>query len=55
MPLYKLIFLTECNCMSEKTLKIVEENGHYYLSEEKFVPKNVWGIKSSFFVIEICY
>ena len=34
MPLYKLIFLTECNCMSEKTLEFVQENVNYYLSEE---------------------
>ena len=34
MPLYKLIFLTECDCMSKKTLEVVEENGKYYLSEE---------------------
>ena len=34
MPLYRLIFLTECNCMSEEALNIVEDNGHYYLTEE---------------------
>ena len=34
MPLYRLIFLTECDCMSEKDLKIVQDNGHYYLKEE---------------------
>ena len=34
MPLYQLIFLTECDCMSEKTLEFVQENGNYYLSEE---------------------
>ena len=34
MPLYKLIFLTECDCMFEKTLEVVEENDNYYLSEE---------------------
>ena len=34
MPLYKLIFLTECDCMSKKTLEVVEENDNYYLSEE---------------------
>ena len=34
MPLYKLIFLKECDCMSEKTLEVVEENGNYYISEE---------------------
>ena len=34
MQLYNLIFLTECNCMFEESLNIVEENGNYYLSEE---------------------
>ena len=34
IPLYKLIFLTECDCMLEETLKIVEDNGHYYLTKE---------------------
>ena len=34
MPLYILVFLDECDCMSEKTLKIVQDNGHYYLKEE---------------------
>ena len=34
MPLYRLIFLAECDCMSKETLKIVQENGRYYLIEE---------------------
>ena len=34
MPLYKIIFLTECDCMSKNTLEVVEENGNRYLSEE---------------------
>ena len=34
MPLYKLIFLTECDCMLEETLNILQDNGHYYLREE---------------------
>ena len=34
MPLYRLIFLAECDCMSKETLKIVQDNGHYYLTEE---------------------
>ena len=32
MPLYRLIFLTECNCMFEEGLKIVEYKGHYHLT-----------------------
>ena len=36
MPLSKLIFLTKCNCMSEKALDMVSDNGDYYFSEEGF-------------------
>ena len=34
MPLYTLIFLTECNCMSEEAFKVIEEYGIYYLTNE---------------------
>ena len=34
MPLYRLIFLAECDCMPEEALKVVQDNGHYYLTEE---------------------
>ena len=34
MPLYTLIFLTECNCMYEEAFKFIEEHGSYYLIEE---------------------
>ena len=34
MPLYTLIFLKECNCMSEEALKVIEEFANYYLTEE---------------------
>ena len=34
MPLYRLMFLAECDCMSEEALKVVQDNGHYYLTEE---------------------
>ena len=34
IPLYTLIFLVECNCMSEESMKVVQDNGHYYLTEE---------------------
>ena len=36
MPLYTLIFLVECNCMSKEALNIVQDNGHYYLTKEGF-------------------
>ena len=34
MPLYRFIFLTECDCMCEEASKFVQDNGHYYLIEE---------------------
>ena len=34
MPLYTLIFLAKCNCMSEEAVKVVQEHGSYYLTEE---------------------
>ena len=34
MPLYTLIFLTECNCMSEEAFQVIEEYGDYYLTKE---------------------
>ena len=34
IPLYTLIFLVECNCMSEEAMNVVQDNGHYYLTKE---------------------
>ena len=34
MPLYTLIFLTKCNCMSDESLEVVKSNENYYLTEE---------------------
>ena len=34
MSLYRLIFLAECDCMSEEALKVVQDKWHYYLTEE---------------------
>ena len=34
MPIFKLIFLSKCDCMFEESLNIVQDNGHYYLIEE---------------------
>ena len=50
MPLYKLIFLIECNCMSEETLNIVEDNGHYYLSEEGLYLRMFGGTRAPSFL-----
>ena len=33
MPLYTLIFLVECNCMSTEAFKVMQEYGSYYLIE----------------------
>ena len=34
MPLYRLIFLTEFNYMSEEAFKVIEEYGIYYLTNK---------------------
>ena len=34
MPLYTLIFLKECKCMSEEALQVIEEYVDYYLTED---------------------
>ena len=46
MPLYKLIFLTECNFMFEEALKAVEDNDHYYLIEEGLYLKMFGGTRA---------
>ena len=35
MPLHKLIFLKECNCMFECAMEIICEYGGYYFSKER--------------------
>ena len=34
MPLYRFIFLAKCDCMSEEALKVVQDNGHCYLTKK---------------------
>ena len=34
MPLYQLIFLEECKCISEGALEAIREYGDYFFSEE---------------------
>ena len=34
MPLYTLIFLKECDCMSEEALQVIEEYADYYLTKD---------------------
>ena len=34
MPLYTLIFMVKCNCMSEESLEVVQNNENFYLTEE---------------------
>ena len=48
MPLYILIFLVECDCMSEEALKVVQDNGHYYLTEEGLYLRMFGGLIGSF-------
>ena len=33
MPLHTLIFLKECDCLSEGAMKVIEEYADYYLTE----------------------
>ena len=46
MPLYTLIFLDECNCMSEEALKVVQEHGSYYLTEEGLYLRMYGGLRA---------
>ena len=46
MPLYTFIFLVECNCISEEALKVVQDNGHYYLTEEGFYLRSFGGSRA---------
>ena len=34
MPLYTLIFMVECNCISVEAFKVMQEYGTYYLIED---------------------
>ena len=34
MPLYTMIFLVDYNCISEESMKVVQNNGNYYLIGE---------------------
>ena len=45
MPLYKLIFLEECNCMSEEALEVVVEYGEFLFSEEDLYLRMYGGSK----------
>ena len=33
MPLYTLIFLKECDCMSEESMHVIQDYADYYLIE----------------------
>ena len=46
MPLYTLIFLVECNCMSEESLEVVQNNGNYYLTEEGLYLRMYSGLRA---------
>ena len=46
MPLYRLIFLVECDCMFEESLNIVQDNDHYYLIEEGLHLRMLGGMRA---------
>ena len=46
MPLYTLIFLTECNCMSKESFKVIQEFGDYYLTEDGLYVRVYGGSKA---------
>ena len=46
MPLYQLIFLEECKCMSEDALEAIREYGDYFFSEEGTYLRMYGGIKA---------
>ena len=46
MPLYKLIFLEECNCMSEEALEVVVEYGEFLVSKEGLYLRMYGGSKA---------
>ena len=48
MSLYTLIFLIECNCMSEEAFKVIEEYGDYYLTEEGMYIRMYGGSRTPF-------
>ena len=50
MPLYRLIFLTECDCMSKQALKVVQDNGHYYVTEEGLYLRMFGGSRAASFL-----
>ena len=46
IPLYELIFLEECNCMSEEALKVVSEYGDYFFPKEGLYLRMYGGSKA---------
>ena len=50
MPFYTLIFLVECNCMSEEALEVVQNNGNYYLTEEGLYLRMYGGSRAPYLI-----
>ena len=46
MPLHTLIFLKECDCLSQEELQVIAEYADYYLTEN--VLQDVWRFESTF-------
>ena len=52
MPLYKLIFLEECPCLSEGALESIREYGDYFCTEEGTYLRMYGGMKYPLLVLK---
>ena len=50
MPLYRLIFLEECKCLSEGALESIKDFGDYFFSEEEMYLRMYRGAKAPSFL-----
>jgi len=48
MPLYKLIFRKECDCMSEDAMQVIEEYGDYFLTDNGMYLRMYGGSKTPY-------
>ena len=46
MPLYTLVFLTECNCMSKEAFKFIQDFGDFYLMEDRLYVRMYGGSRA---------
>ena len=52
MPLYHLVFLEECKCLSEGDLESIKEFGDYFFFEEVTYMRRYGGTKSPSFILK---